>query len=58
MKAKKELLDTLHQDVAAKEDGGLKRMLGEDESVSFEVVRTHIAEARCLNVSCRICRCL
>lgn len=32
--AKKKLLDKLHEDVAAKEDGGLKRMLGEDESVA------------------------
>jgi hypothetical protein len=34
MNAKKKLLDTLHEDVAAKEDGGLKRLLGEDESVA------------------------
>lgn len=32
--AKKKLLDHLHEDVAAKEDGGLKRMLGEDENVA------------------------
>jgi hypothetical protein len=34
MNAKKKLLDKLHEDVAAKEDGGLKRLLGEDESVA------------------------
>mmetsp|Transcript_5727 Transcript_5727/g.16368 ORF Transcript_5727/g.16368 Transcript_5727/m.16368 type:complete len:644 (-) Transcript_5727:522-2453(-) len=34
MQSKKSLLDTLHQDVANKEDGGLKRLLGEDEAVA------------------------
>ena len=34
MQSKKVLLDTLHQDVANKEDGGLKRLLGEDEEVA------------------------
>jgi dynamin 1-like protein len=34
MQSKKKLLDKLHEEVAAKEDGGLKRMLGEDESVA------------------------
>lgn len=32
--AKKKLLEKLQEDVAAKEDGGLKRMLGEDEAVA------------------------
>ncbi len=34
MQSKKKLLDKLHEEVAAKEDGGLKRMLGEDETVA------------------------
>lgn len=34
MKAKSELLTKLHEETAAKEDGGLKRMLGEDEAVA------------------------
>ena len=33
VKAKRDLLDTLHQDVAAREDASLKRLLGEDEQV-------------------------
>ena len=31
MQAKKKLLDKLHSEVAGKEDGSLKRLLGEDE---------------------------
>ena len=31
IQSKKRLLDKLHSDVAGKEDGSLKRMLGEDE---------------------------
>jgi hypothetical protein len=34
MQAKKALLSSLHEDVANKEDGGLKRMLGEDPKVA------------------------
>lgn len=34
MQAKKVLLSSLHEDVANKEDGGLKRMLGEDEEIA------------------------